>query len=812
MTKKEIKDKIIENLKTISCKNICEASKHEIYKAVAFTVRDLVTDKWLATREVLKKNNPKTLYYLSMEFLMGRFLGNTLINLAAEKNFKKALEELDIDFNLIEEAERDPGLGNGGLGRLAACFLDSLASLNLPAYGCGIRYRYGIFEQEIKNGYQTEKSDNWLEDGDDWGVKRKDLAQEIKFGGRVNCEKKADGNYRYFLEDYSSVIAIPYDYPVVGFETNMVNTLRLWDAEAKNKFDLKSFNAGDYTKAVEEQNLAETISEVLYPADEHILGKELRLKQQYFFISATVQEAIKNFCLKNKDLNKLPDKIAFQLNDTHPSMTVAELMRVLIDDYNLEWDQAWEITQKTCAYTNHTIMSEALEKWPEDLFKRLLPRIYMIIEEINKRFCGELINKFKFDNEKVRRMAIIADGQIKMAYLAIVGSHSVNGVARLHTEILKKQELKDFYEIYKNKFNNKTNGITQRRWLMHCNPDLADLINKTIGNGYVKNLCELKKLEEFVEDKSFRDKILKVKKKNKIALANFIKYKYDFVIDPEFIFDVQVKRLHEYKRQLLNILHVLYLYNKIKSDAKFDIEPRVFIFSAKSAANYYRAKLIIKLINSVANLINKDKRVSKKIKVLFLPNYCVSLAEKLIPAADISEQISTASKEASGTGNMKFMLNGALTLGTMDGANVEIFEEVGEKNIFIFGLSAKEVIDLYEKNNYRARDIYENDDDVKNVLDKLISGELDEDKNLFREIYDSLLNGFNGERADNYFILRDFDSYKKAQEKVNLAYKNKNEWAKSMIINIANSGKFSSDRTIKEYAKEIWNLKAVNIK
>lgn len=812
MTKKEIKDKIIENLKTISCKNICEASKHEIYKAVAFTVRDLVTDKWLATREVLKKNNPKTLYYLSMEFLMGRFLGNTLINLAAEKNFKKALEELDIDFNLIEEAERDPGLGNGGLGRLAACFLDSLASLNLPAYGCGIRYRYGIFEQEIKNGYQTEKSDNWLEDGDDWGVKRKDLAQEIKFGGRVNCEKKADGNYRYFLEDYSSVIAIPYDYPVVGFETNMVNTLRLWDAEAKNKFDLKSFNAGDYTKAVEEQNLAETISEVLYPADEHILGKELRLKQQYFFISATVQEAIKNFCLKNKDLNKLPDKIAFQLNDTHPSMTVAELMRVLIDDYNLEWDQAWEITQKTCAYTNHTIMSEALEKWPEDLFKRLLPRIYMIIEEINKRFCGELINKFKFDNEKVRRMAIIADGQIKMAYLAIVGSHSVNGVARLHTEILKKQELKDFYEIYKNKFNNKTNGITQRRWLMHCNPDLADLINKTIGNGYVKNLCELKKLEEFVEDKSFRDKILKVKKKNKIALANFIKYKYDFVVDPEFIFDVQVKRLHEYKRQLLNILHVLYLYNKIKSDAKFDIEPRVFIFSAKSAANYYRAKLIIKLINSVANLINKDKRVSKKIKVLFLPNYCVSLAEKLIPAADISEQISTASKEASGTGNMKFMLNGALTLGTMDGANVEIFEEVGEKNIFIFGLSAKEVIDLYEKNNYRARDIYENDDDVKNVLDKLISGELDEDKNLFREIYDSLLNGFNGERADNYFILRDFDSYKKAQEKVNLAYKNKNEWAKSMIINIANSGKFSSDRTIKEYAKEIWNLKAVNIK
>lgn len=811
MTKKEIKEKIISNLKIISCKDISEASEHEIYKAAAFTVRDLVTDKWLATRECYKKENPKTLYYLSMEFLMGRFLGNTLINLSAEKNFKKALEELNINFNLVEESEHDPGLGNGGLGRLAACFLDSLASLDLPAYGCGIRYHYGIFEQEIKDGYQTEKSDNWLEDGDDWGVQRKELAQEIKFGGHVSCEQKKDGNYKYFLEDYNSVIAVPYDYPVVGFETNTVNTLRLWDAEAKNKFDLKSFNAGYYTKAVEEQNLAETISEVLYPADEHILGKELRLKQQYFFISATIQETIKNFCLKNKDLNKIPDKIAFQLNDTHPSMTVAELMRVLIDDYDLEWEQAWQITQKTCAYTNHTIMSEALEKWPEDLFKRLLPRIYMIIEEINKRFCFDLIEKFKYDSEKVRRMAIIADGQIKMAHLAIVGSHSINGVAELHTEILKKQELKDFYEIYKNKFNNKTNGITQRRWLAHCNPGLSELINKTIGNGWLKNLSELKKLEDFADDKSFKDKVMKVKKKNKIALAEFIKYKYDFSVNPDFIFDVQVKRLHEYKRQLLNILHVLYLSDRIKNDAKFDMEPRIFMFSAKSAAGYHRAKLIIKLINSVADFVNKDKLVSKKIKVLFLPNYCVSLAEKLIPAADISEQISTASKEASGTGNMKFMLNGAITLGTMDGANVEIFEEVGEKNIFIFGLSAREVIDLYAKNNYNPREIYDNCPEIKNVLEKLISGELDNDKNLFREIYDSLLNGFNGERPDSYFILKDFESYKKAHEKINLAYKNKDAWAKSVIINIANSGKFSSDRTIREYSNDIWNLKAVQV-
>jgi len=811
MTKKEIKEKIINNLRMIACKNINDASHQEIYQAVTLLVRDIIADKWIATQETYKKDNPKILYYLSMEFLMGRFLGNTLINLSFEKNFKKALEELGINYNLVEEAEHDPGLGNGGLGRLAACFLDSLSSLKLPAYGCGIRYHYGIFEQAIENGYQVEKSDNWLEDGDGWGVKHKELAQEIKFGGHVKSIPDSNGNFKYDLDGYQSVIAVPYDYPVVGFKNNTVNTLRLWDAEAKNKFDLQSFNAGDYSKAVEEQNLAATISEVLYPADEHMRGKELRLKQQYFFISATLQQVVKEFYFKNQDLNKLSDRVAFQLNDTHPSMAVAELMRILIDEYNLSWDNAWEITKKTCAYTNHTIMSEALEKWPTDLFSRLLPRIYMIIEEINKRFCNNLIQRFGDNREKLRKMAILADGQIRMAHLAIVGSHSVNGVAKLHTDILKKQELKDFYEIYPERFNNKTNGITQRRWLAHCNPNLANLISKTIGDDYLIDLAKLKELENFINDKAFCDKFMRVKKKNKTELSNFINNKYGILVDPNAIFDVQVKRLHEYKRQLLNILHVLSLYNKLKLNSNLDIEPHVYIFSAKSAASYHRAKLIIKLINSVADLINKDKVISKKIKVLFLPNYCVSLAEKLIPAADISEQISTASKEASGTGNMKFMLNGALTLGTLDGANVEILEEVGPENIFIFGLKAQEVIEFYNKNNYDPWDIYKQNQDIKILMTQLISGELDSNRELFREIYESLLNGWNGQRADSYFILKDFDSYALAHEKINKAYKNKEAWAKSAIINVANSGKFSSDRTIKEYAKEIWNLKPLDI-
>lgn len=811
LTKKEIKERIESNLKTISCKTIKEASQEEIYRAVAFLVRDIVADKWIATKETYKKNKHKTLYYLSMEFLMGRFLGNTLINLSMEKNFKAALEDLGINYNLIEEAERDPGLGNGGLGRLAACFLDSLSTLELPAYGCGIRYHYGIFEQAIENGYQVEKSDNWLENGDSWGVKQAQFAQEIKFGGRVSSTIKPDGSYKFFVEDYQSVVAIPYDYPVVGFKNDTVNTLRLWDAEAKNKFDLQSFNAGNYSKAVEEQNLAATISEVLYPADEHIHGKELRLKQQYFFISATLQQVVKEFYETCKDLTKLPERVAFQLNDTHPSMTVAELMRILVDEYELSWETAWDITKKTCAYTNHTIMSEALEKWPTDLFSRLLPRVYMIIEEINKRFCAKLIERFGDNPEKLRKMAIIADGQVKMAHLAIVGSHSVNGVARLHTEILKYRELSDFYDIYPERFNNKTNGITQRRWLLHCNPELAKLINKNIGDGYLTDLSQLKQLENLADDKSFCDKLMKVKKNNKIALSNYIYSKMGVMVDPDSIFDIQVKRLHEYKRQLLNILHVLDIYNRIKLNPSLDIEPHTFIFSAKSAAGYHRAKLIIKLINSVADLVNNDKLVSDKIKVLFMPNYCVSLAEKLIPAADVSEQISTASKEASGTGNMKFMLNGALTLGTLDGANVEILEEVGDENIFIFGLNAQEVMDLYERNDYNPWDLFNKNQSIRMVMNQLINGELSSDRELFRELYESLLNGWRGQRADEYFILKDFESYAKAHQKVNEKYKDRKAWARSAVINIANSGKFSSDRTIMEYANEIWNLKPVKI-
>lgn len=811
MSKKEIKEHIINNLKTISCKTINDASKEEIYQAVAFLVRDIVAEKWIQTRETYKKKKPKILYYLSMEFLMGRFLGNTLINLSMEKNFKKAIEELGVDYNLIEESEHDPGLGNGGLGRLAACFLDSLSTLELPAYGCGIRYHYGIFEQSIENGYQIEKSDNWLENGDSWGVKHKELAQEIKFGGTVSSSLKPDGSYKFFLEDYKSVLAVPYDYPVIGSNNETVNTLRLWDAQAKNKFDLQSFNEGNYSKAVEEQNLAATISEVLYPADEHISGKELRLKQQYFFISATLQQVLKEFYSSCKDLEKLSEYIAFQLNDTHPSMAVAELMRILVDEYELAWDNAWEITKKTCAYTNHTIMSEALEKWPAELFSRLLPRIYMIIEEINKRFCANLIQIFGENSEKLNRMAIISDGQIKMAHLAIVGSHSINGVAKLHTNILKNRELNDFYDIYPERFNNKTNGITQRRWLAHCNPNLAELITKNIGDGYLTDLSKLKRLENFTDDKLFCDKFMKIKQKNKIALSNFIHSQFGILIDQNSIFDIQAKRLHEYKRQLLNILHILYLYNKIKINPGIDIFPHTFIFSAKSAANYHRAKLIIKLINSVADLVNNDKIVNGKIKVLFLPNYCVSLAEKLIPAADVSEQISTAGKEASGTGNMKFMLNGALTLGTLDGANVEIFEQVGNENIFIFGMKSEEITNLYDKNNYNPWDIYNNNQNVRMVLLQLINGTLDKNHELFREIYESLLNGWQGQKADEYFILKDFESYMYAHEKVNTAYQNKYAWAKSAIINVANSGKFSSDRTIKEYAEQIWHLKPISV-
>ncbi len=811
ISKDELKGLIVDNVKNLYRKTVDSASKEELYQAAVFAVRDVITDKWIKTHNDYAEKDVKVVYYLSMEFLMGRFLGNAVLNLMMDDEVRAAFTELGIDYNTIEETERDPGLGNGGLGRLAACFLDSLSTLELPAYGCGIRYHYGIFEQRIENGEQVEYPDNWLENGDPWSVRRNEYAVEVKFGGNVKAVPKGNGEYRFVQENYQSVIAVPYDYPVVGYNNNTVNTLRLWDAKPKNEFDLKKFNEGKHEQAVAEKNLASTLTEVLYPADDNYSGKELRLKQQYFFISATVQRVIERFKKKHTDFSLLPEKVAFQLNDTHPTVAVAELMRVLVDENDVPWNDAWEITRKVCAYTNHTIMSEALEKWPLDLFSRLLPRIYQIVEEINRRYCAALIERYGNDHEKIRKMAIIADGQIRMAYLAIVGSHSVNGVAALHTEILKNQELKDFYEIYPEKFNNKTNGITQRRWLLHANPKLAKLITEKIGDGWTTELSELEGILKYAKDADFQKKFMDIKKENKIALAEFIKERKGIEINPDSIFDIQVKRLHEYKRQLLNVFHIIYLYNQLKMNPGLDIVPRTFIFGAKAAASYRKAKLIIKLINSVADVINNDESINGKIKVVFMENYSVSLAEKLIPAADVSEQISTASKEASGTGNMKFMLNGALTIGTMDGANVEICEEVGKDNIFIFGMSSEEVIAKYKDNSYDPWFIYNMNQDARTVLNELINGTFSpENPDMFRELYDSLLNGYGG-RADEYFVLADFEDYIRAQKDVDSVYKDSKKWAEMAIINTAKSGKFSSDRTIKQYADEIWNLKPVHI-
>ncbi len=810
--KAAFKKEVEANVKTLYRKTLDEASEQQIFQAVSYAIKDTIIDNWLATQKAYDDQDPKIVYYMSMEFLMGRALGNNLINLQAYEDVKEALEELGLDLNVIEDQEPDAALGNGGLGRLAACFLDSLATLNYAAYGCGIRYRYGMFKQEIRDGFQVEVQDVWLADGNPFELRRSEYAKEIKFGGYVTTRIDEKGRVHYVQEGYQSVRAIPYDMPIIGYGNGIVNTLRIWDAEAIECFKLDSFDKGDYKQAVEQENLARNIVEVLYPNDNHYAGKELRLKQQYFFISASVQEAVAKYMKKHDDIRKFHEKVTFQLNDTHPTVAVAELMRILLDEYQLTWDEAWAVTTKTCAYTNHTIMAEALEKWPIELFSRLLPRIYQIIEEINRRFVNDIQAKYPGDYDKVRKMAIIYDGQVKMAHLAIAAGYSVNGVARLHTEILKNQELKDFYQMMPEKFNNKTNGITQRRFLLHGNPLLANWVTDHIGSEWITDLPKIEKLKLYIDDEKAQHEFMNIKYQNNVRLAKYILEHNGVVVDPRSIFDVQVKRLHEYKRQLLNILHVMYLYNQLKDNPNMDFYPRTFIFGAKAAAGYHTAKLTIKLINAVADVVNNDPTINGKIKVVFIENYRVSNAEWIFAAADVSEQISTASKEASGTGNMKFMLNGAPTLGTMDGANVEIVEEVGADNAFIFGLSADEVINYENNGGYDPKEIFNLDGDIRRVLMQLINGTYSpQNPDLFRPLYNSLLETEGGRRADTYFILKDFKSYAAAQVEVEKAYRDEKRWARMAMLNTASCGKFTSDRTIEEYAKTIWNLDKVTM-
>ncbi|MGL5258611.1 MAG: glycogen/starch/alpha-glucan phosphorylase [Lachnospiraceae bacterium] len=811
--KELFKRSVLYNIKTLYRKTLEEATKQQIFQAVSYAIKDVVVDHWLETQKEYDKQDCKVVYYLSMEFLMGRALGNNLINLQAYDAVEASLKELGVDINMVEDEEPDAALGNGGLGRLAACFLDSLATLGYPAYGCGIRYRYGMFKQEIRDGYQVEVPDRWLTEGNPFELRRPEYTKEVKFGGYVKIEIDQDGRSRFVQENYQSVKAVPYDIPIVGYGNGIVNTLRIWDAEAMECFQLDSFDKGDYRKAVEQENLAKNICEVLYPNDNHYAGKELRLKQQYFFISASVQEAVEKYLKKHDDIKKFHEKVTFQLNDTHPTVAIAELMRILMDEHNLNWEEAWEVTRQTCAYTNHTIMSEALEKWPIELFDRLLPRIYQIVEEINRRFVAKILEMYPGNQDKVRAMAIIYDEQVKMANLAIAAGYSVNGVAQLHTEILMKQELKDFYEMMPEKFNNKTNGITQRRFLLHGNPLLANWVTNHIGSEWITDLPEMKKLAIYADDKKAQQEFMNIKYQNKVRLANYILEHNGIEVNPRSIFDVQVKRLHEYKRQLLNVLHIMYLYNKMKENPEMNLYPRTFIFGAKAAAGYHNAKMTIKLINSVADVVNNDPAIKGKIKVVFIENYRVSNAEMIFAAADVSEQISTASKEASGTGNMKFMLNGALTLGTMDGANVEIVEEVGEEHAFIFGLSSDEVIQYENYGGYNPMEIFNQDSDIRKVLMQLVNGTYaPDDPERFRCLYNSLVNTQETSVADRYFILKDFRGYVEAQERIAKAYQDESRWAKSAILNTSYSGKFTSDRTIQEYVDDIWKLKKVVIK
>ena len=812
--KEAFKKEVEQNVKQLFRKTVDEVSQQELYQAVSYVVKDAIIDDWIATQKQYEKDDPKIVYYMSMEFLLGRALGNNLINMTAYKEVKEALEEMGLNLNELEDQEPDPALGNGGLGRLAACFLDSLASLGYAAYGCGIRYRYGMFKQKIKDGYQEEKPDNWLKNGNPFELRRPEYAKEVRFGGNIRVEyDDKTGDIHFKQENYESVLAVPYDYPIVGYDNHIVNTLRIWDAEPIVDFQLDSFDRGDYHKAVEQQNLAKTIVEVLYPNDNHYAGKELRLKQQYFFVSASLQAALAKYKKHHDDIHKLPEKMTIQMNDTHPTVAVAELMRLLLDEEGLGWDEAWEITTKTCAYTNHTIMAEALEKWPIDLFSRLLPRVYQIIQEIDRRFVAKIREMYPGNEEKVAKMQILRDGQVKMAHLAIVAGYSVNGVARLHTEILKKQELRDFYEMMPQKFNNKTNGITQRRFLMHGNPLLADWVTDKLGTkDWITDLSLMSGLKKWVDDEEALKEFMSIKYENKVRLAKYIKEHNGIEVDPRSIFDVQVKRLHEYKRQLLNILHVMYLYNEIKEHPEISFYPRTFIFGAQASAGYIRAKQIIKLINSVSDVVNNDRSINGKLKVVFIEDYRVSNAEIIFAAADVSEQISTASKEASGTGNMKFMLNGAPTLGTMDGANVEIVEEVGAENAFIFGLSSDEVINYENNGGYNPMDIYNSDADIRRVVNQLVDGTYSQgDKEMYRDLYNSLLTAQGGSKADTYFILKDFRSYADTQKKVEEAYRDKDRWAKMALLNTASCGKFSSDRTIQEYVDDIWHLDKVTV-
>jgi starch phosphorylase len=805
--KEEFKKEVQENVVRLYRKEFSEATNEEIFQAVSLAVKDVVIEDWLKTQKAMDEEDPKIVYYMSMEFLIGRALGNNLINISAYDTVKEALDELGVDINVIEDQEPDPALGNGGLGRLAACFLDSLSTLGYAAYGCGIRYRYGMFKQKIEDGYQKEVPDDWLKNGYPFELKRSEYSYEVKFGGYVKAEQHADGRTYFTQEGYSSVLAVPYDMPITGYKNHVVNSLMVWDAEPKQVFSLDSFDKGDYQKAVEDENLARTLCEVLYPNDSHISGKELRLKQQYFFVSASLQRALERFKKHHSNIMDLPKKVVFQMNDTHPTLAVAELMRLLLDEEGLGWDDAWEITTHCVAYTNHTIMAEALEKWPIEIFSRLLPRIYNIVEEINRRFCLDIERKFPNDQGKIARMAIIYDGQVKMANLAICAGFSVNGVARLHTEILKKQSLKDFYDMYPEKFNNKTNGITQRRFLLHANPLLSAWVTQHIGDDWITDLSKMQGLNIYADDEKAQAEFMNIKYQNKVRLAKYIYEHNGITVNPRSIFDVQVKRLHEYKRQLLNILHVMYLYNQIKEHPDLDITPRTFIFGAKAAAGYKIAKLTIKLINNVAKVINNDQSINGKLKVVFIEDYKVSNNEIIIAAADVSEQISTASKEASGTGNMKFMLNGAVTIGTMDGANVEMVEEMGEENAFIFGMSAEEVIEHEKNHDYDPMRIFNEDQDVRKVLMQLVNGFYSpENPELFRDIYNSLLNTQCTQYADTYFNLADFRSYDEAQRRIDEAYKDQARWAKMAIMNVASVGKFSSDRTIQEYVDDIWHL------